>query len=442
MTGNLFPGSRRTIEPRQPEITALHDKVFETLATQEPARRQTSQFTTGSDKSDRDTALVRRIRKAVNGRKFSNLHDKGDCRGYGSHSEADQALLSILVFWCDDVEVIDRLFRKSKLYRLKWDEMHGELTYGQLSIQQAMLFITARRSVENANKAHGRNLNKHFTKALIIDSSNIFWKGSGGSTRKALLEAHHSLSQGKLYYGASVRALAEAAGISSLETVSKNNRLLCEQGWIIEIRKGSNKYASIYCLNIPPHVLFNLEQNEEEQSQSVHSIQSNTTCDLKECTDLPCLCSEANASLSESDGNALDDPSCDVWRWRGLGKSKYYLWRMLDPITGRTPKDLAKALGRHVNTVRAQVNRLAYYGLAHSNKGLWYRTYRDVMEVAGELRVAGTLERQQSRHIADRNSYDVYMEELLAHGIFKGPSLKKKTGRLTLMPDALTKKKS
>jgi len=64
------------------------------------------------------------------------------------------------------------------------------------------------------------------------------------------------------------------------------------------------------------------------------------------------------------------------------------------------------------------------------------------MEVAGELRVAGTLERQQSRHIADRNSYDVYMEELLAHGIFKGPSLKKKTGRLTLMPDALTKKKS
>ncbi|NLI90549.1 MAG: DNA primase [Epulopiscium sp.] len=61
-------------------------------------------------------------RRAKNGEKFSRLFDKGDISGYGSQSEADQALCNILAFYMGgDFEKIDELFQKSKLYREKWD---------------------------------------------------------------------------------------------------------------------------------------------------------------------------------------------------------------------------------------------------------------------------------------------------------------------------------
>ncbi len=53
--------------------------------------------------------------------KFSALFE-GDWSGYSSQSEADLALCKILAFWTNnDPEAIDRLFRRSGLYRIKWE---------------------------------------------------------------------------------------------------------------------------------------------------------------------------------------------------------------------------------------------------------------------------------------------------------------------------------
>lgn len=51
---------------------------------------------------------------------------------YGSQSEADEALCTILAFWTDcDREAIDRIFRQSKLYREKWERKdYRERTIG------------------------------------------------------------------------------------------------------------------------------------------------------------------------------------------------------------------------------------------------------------------------------------------------------------------------
>jgi putative DNA primase/helicase len=55
------------------------------------------------------------------GSKFSALFE-GDWSGYNSRSEADLALCKILAFWTNnDPEAIDRLFRRSGLYRAKWE---------------------------------------------------------------------------------------------------------------------------------------------------------------------------------------------------------------------------------------------------------------------------------------------------------------------------------
>lgn len=69
--------------------------------------------------------------------KFKQLYT-GDFSAYGSHSEADLALASILAFWCGcDVEQMDRLYRESGLMREKWDRAQGGSTYGQLTLQKA-----------------------------------------------------------------------------------------------------------------------------------------------------------------------------------------------------------------------------------------------------------------------------------------------------------------
>lgn len=62
---------------------------------------------------------------------------------YPSRSEADLSMCCVLAFWADrDPEVIDRIFRSSDLYRAKWDEKHGEQTYGDMTIRKALAAVT------------------------------------------------------------------------------------------------------------------------------------------------------------------------------------------------------------------------------------------------------------------------------------------------------------
>ena len=68
----------------------------------------------------------------------------GNISEFGSHSEADLALCSLLAFWCNrDAVQIDRIFRSSGLMREKWDERHGAQTYGQMTISEAVEGCTA-----------------------------------------------------------------------------------------------------------------------------------------------------------------------------------------------------------------------------------------------------------------------------------------------------------
>ena len=85
-----------------------------------------------------DDSVIAKASAAVNGKKFTKLWH-GDISEYGSRSEADAALVSILAFWCSgDAEQIDRLFRTSALMREKWDEHRGADTYGNITIAKVV----------------------------------------------------------------------------------------------------------------------------------------------------------------------------------------------------------------------------------------------------------------------------------------------------------------
>lgn len=85
---------------------------------------------------DRETFdIICNLRKQKNGAKFIKLFDKGDFSDYGSQSEADLALCTMLAFRAGNhPEMIDTLFRQSALYRQKWDRAD----YREMTVQRAI----------------------------------------------------------------------------------------------------------------------------------------------------------------------------------------------------------------------------------------------------------------------------------------------------------------
>lgn len=86
-----------------------------------------------------DEAVIEHASASASGDKFKALYN-GEWEGYySSQSDADMALVSMLAFWCGCVEEqIDRIFRSSGLMRDKWDRQTGDVTYGQITIRNAV----------------------------------------------------------------------------------------------------------------------------------------------------------------------------------------------------------------------------------------------------------------------------------------------------------------
>ena len=134
VTGHRI-GARDTVEERTAQIAALYATLFPTedvpLPDVPPPRAPTLT----------DDEVLTLAKAAKNGDKFKKLWD-GDFSDYRSQSEADSALCCILAYWtAKDPFQIDRLFCQSKLFRDKWNEKHGSLTYGQSTVVSACKLV-------------------------------------------------------------------------------------------------------------------------------------------------------------------------------------------------------------------------------------------------------------------------------------------------------------
>lgn len=97
--------------------------VFEKHKTKAPAKVPdwTSKPVDRATQRNDDWIIEHARDRQGNSNKFPALFS-GDWSGYGSQSEADLALCKILAFWTNnDPEAIDRIFRRSGLYRAKWE---------------------------------------------------------------------------------------------------------------------------------------------------------------------------------------------------------------------------------------------------------------------------------------------------------------------------------
>jgi primase-polymerase (primpol)-like protein len=115
VTGDAY-GGPRSLREAQAVISKLLEWIGRdkqrTPARRPPARRR---YLNNGE-------LLEKARGARNGEKFRSLFDHGTVAGYRSHSEADLALASMLLYWADgDEDRAGELFRQSALYRPKWD---------------------------------------------------------------------------------------------------------------------------------------------------------------------------------------------------------------------------------------------------------------------------------------------------------------------------------
>ena len=114
--------------------------------------------TSGNLNADEVIAHIKASRQAA---KFEALM-RGNTTGYGSQSETDLALCSVIAFWTQDPAAIDAVFRQSGLMRAKWDERHKNdgSTYGQMTIKEALSgsreTYTRPRPTRTTNKRHAR----------------------------------------------------------------------------------------------------------------------------------------------------------------------------------------------------------------------------------------------------------------------------------------------
>ena len=115
ITGDLVPGlGRATVENRADRMAVLF-----------PPRREGPRQLGNNVGSPplMDDEVIANARAAANGTKFVSLW-AGETSGHdGDDSAADLALISLLAFWTQDAAQLDRLFRRSGLYREKWERL-------------------------------------------------------------------------------------------------------------------------------------------------------------------------------------------------------------------------------------------------------------------------------------------------------------------------------
>jgi AAA domain-containing protein/primase/DNA polymerase family protein len=136
------------IRNRSEELHAFHARHFVKPVGERPAS------TNGHRSELTDEEVEQLARGARNSAKFEALKS-GDISGYASHSEADQAYVSLLAFYTQDEEQLDRPYRQSGLCRQKWldrpDYRHRTITHALSNLRETYTPDDGARMVAGGN---------------------------------------------------------------------------------------------------------------------------------------------------------------------------------------------------------------------------------------------------------------------------------------------------
>ncbi len=133
--------SNDTIQPRQSAVNKVFSKYKgccqKPTSTIPPIAKKEPQLPKGILPEDKE--LLKSIRGFKDWNKIKAMANNTGIYGEGDFSAHDQALCNKLAFYTGkDPAQMDRIFRASKRYRSKWDELRGSFTYGEITITKAI----------------------------------------------------------------------------------------------------------------------------------------------------------------------------------------------------------------------------------------------------------------------------------------------------------------
>jgi Mn-dependent DtxR family transcriptional regulator len=177
-------------------------------------------------------------------------------------------------------------------------------------------------------------------------SLSVPWRGRSASTDVAVLQALYSIAFecGRVGVQASLRQIAERAGIESFRTVARAAGRLHRRGWLKRTQRGGYTIkrsaenelptaSSIWRLTRPRQVL-----------QTEHINAATWSLNVLPCNSV-CCTSATDAGFDVSSCNA------DMWRRGGFGLTARRIWQALSPDRTVTAAHLAGRLGCHRSTV-------------------------------------------------------------------------------------------
>jgi len=133
LTEHMLAGSPTDILPRQRQLQEVYERITGGRSAQAGVLQPA---TTSLDLSDDE--VIERAMHAKNGADFRQLW-QGNLDESADRSQADFSLCLYLAFWTGkDSTRVERLFRRSGLYRPKWDERRGHSTYGDMTVARAI----------------------------------------------------------------------------------------------------------------------------------------------------------------------------------------------------------------------------------------------------------------------------------------------------------------
>lgn len=195
VTGARLPECSDRVNNCQAALEQLLDELFPEPAA---SQRQPSP-SLGIDE------IIAKAKAAKNGQRFSQLFDAGDYEsaGYKSQSEADLALCNQIAFFAGpNPDLVDAVFRQSKLYREKWDREDYRTATIEKAIASCTEFYSGKgHSLDDRNEGcEKRKKNSQATQLVqLAESAELFHTPDGQAYASIPVDGHretHALNAG------------------------------------------------------------------------------------------------------------------------------------------------------------------------------------------------------------------------------------------------------
>lgn len=354
ITGAVLEG-HRAVTDAQEAVEEIYGRSFPAASQEHPPPRAE-----GSGLLE-DEELLRKARNSKNGAGFRKLYDRGDVSGYGSHSEADFALLGRLCFWTRlDPGQMERMFVASALYR----GSKGR-DYVRRSIESSLLRYRGRVYDPPAAK---RDARQRVMAGLWAPLFAQEWSGMPGATDHdvycgLLIEAGENgypSRDGRINTTPGTENLAKRSGTTQ-KTVIGSLRRLQERGLVEVIPKTRARTREVIVLKPETQVY----------STNIHTAGGNLSAvDLCEFGEL----------LRLRWGQDARAAAQRVGKVAGL-----FLHWLLAFRQGLTTEALAECTGRRKDAVVRYLKRLEATGLVARDGDTWRLPESFWERLAGEL---------------------------------------------------------